>query len=374
MPQFAFFLLYLQEELGLKPLTISSVVAGGQIAGMITALLGGTIIARLGNKWVLVGGLTLAALGSLTFLVHVSWLAALIWFITGVGSALVTVGGASYLTRITAHGSLGILAAFFALSMTVGGAIGNPAAGVLIERNGYAAFTWAALPLSAGLIIIITLFMPSFPAQRMEPVSLRSIGSNLVVTARQSNMGFIVGMRCLPTIYYGMLAVLIPLLINNLTGNKVLVAAYGTTNLIVASAAQLLAGRSADRWGARLPTLAAYSALIFSGLGLAANVGKVEGIFAFGVLGIAAAWSLSTLMYIWVNDGVPKADHPSTFGLLHAGWSLSMITGSVLSGWFVSTLPGMTFLFGGLLNTISLLLTFAYYNRKAMKSTLSSST
>jgi MFS family permease len=157
--------------------------------------------------------------------------------------------------------------------------------------------------------------------------------------------------------------VLIPLLLNHLSGSKVLVAAYGTTNLVVASAAQLLAGRAADRWGARGPTLVAYAAVILSGLGLALSAGTLAGLFAFGVLGIAAAWSLSTLMYVWVSDGVNRSDHPAAFGLLHAVWSLSMITGSVLGGWFVATLPGLPFLIAALLNTVSIFLALGYYRR-----------
>jgi MFS family permease len=149
----------------------------------------------------------------------------------------------------------------------------------------------------------------------------------------------------------------------DLTGSKVAVAAYGTTTLIVASAAQFLAGRSADRWGARLPTRAAYSAVILCGVGLSASSGTVWGLFVFGVLGNAAAWSLSTLMYVWVNDGIPKPRHPATFGLLHAVWSLSMVSGSLLAGWSVSSFPGLPFLLVGLLNIGSLFLAPLYYSR-----------
>ena len=104
-----------------------------------------------------------------------------------------------------------------------------------------------------------------------------------------------------------------------------------------------------------------WAKLLLAGLGLAASAGTVWGLFVFGVLGIAAAWSLSALMYVWVADGLPQAEHPATFGLLHAVWSLSMITGVVLGGWFVHALPGLPFLIGGLLNAGSFLLTFAYY-------------
>ncbi len=361
MPQFAFFLIYLQEQLRLTPSTISGVVAGAQIAGTVAALLGGALAARIGSKWVLAGGLILAGLSSLVFQAHWLWLIVPLWLIGGAGSALVTVGGASYLTRLSDRGALGILSALYVLSMTIGGAIGNPIAGVLIEQRGFSAFGWAAMGLTVTAVLIVTFLMAHLRDQATEPASLRAFWSNALTAARSTRARVLIGMRCLPTIFYGMLTVLIPLLINSLSGSKVTVAAYGTTTLIVASIAQLLAGRAADRWGARGPTLAAYSAIILAGLGLAASAGTVWGLFVFGVLGVAAAWSLSAMMYVWVADGVPKTEHPATFGLLHAVWSLSMITGSVLGGWLVVSTPWLPFLLAGLLNAGSLLLTFAYY-------------
>ena len=364
LPQFAFFTIYLQDQLGLRPVVISSVIAGAQVAGMLTALMGGVIAARIGSKWVLVSGLALSGLSSLAFQAQSFWLVAALWFLSGAGTALVTVGGASYLTQISTRKALGILAAFYALSMTVGGAIGNPLAGILIERYGFPAFSKTAMFLSAGIILLVTGFMTQFKPAASEKSSLRAIWSSILATTRKPNVRLVVGLRCLPTIYYGMLTVLIPLLINNQSGSKVTVAIYGTVNLVVASLAQLLVGRAADRWGARVPTLAAYSVLILSGIGLGLSAGTLWGLFAFGVLGIAAAWSLSTLMYVWVNDGVPKAEHPPTFGLLHAVWSFSMISGSVIGGWFVSTLPGLPFLLGGMLNIGSLALALTYYQRR----------
>jgi MFS transporter, AAHS family, 3-hydroxyphenylpropionic acid transporter len=367
MPQMTFFLLYLQEQFGLPPVAISGIVAGAQLTGMLTALLGGAVAARLGSKWVLVTGLFCSGVSSFAFQAPWLWLVVLLWMFSGAGVALTSVGGASTLTRISAREALGSLASFYALSVTVGGALGNPTAAVLIEQSGFAAFSWFAITVSAVAILVITFLMPNYQDRAPAPVSVRALWSGMLAIARQTNVRLVVAMRCLATIFYGMLVVLIPLMLNNLTGSKVLVAAYGTTNLVVASAAQLLTGRVADRRGARLPTLVAYSAMILAGLGLAASAGMVWGLFAFGVLGIAAAWSLATLMYVWVSDGVARADHPPTFGLLHAVWSLSMITGSVLGGWFVATLPGLPFLLAGLLNVGSLFLTVAYYRRNTVR-------
>jgi MFS family permease len=369
MPQLSFFLIYLQEQVHLSTVAISSVVAGAQIAGMLTALLGGAIAARLGSKWVLACGLTCSGLSSLALQVPLlPALVPVLWLFSGAGTALSAVGGASYLTRAGGRGELGVLAAFYVLSVTIGGAVGNPIAGMIIERYGFTAFSWFAIALSTGAVLIVALVMPNLsqdgPAQ---PVSLGSTWRGILATARQTNVQFVVGLRSLPTIFYGMLTVFIPLLLNDLTGSKVLVAAYGTTTLIVASSAQLLAGRSADRWGARRPTLVAYALIILSGIGLAVTAGTVWGLFVFGVLGNTAAWSLATLMYVWINDGVPKAEHPPTFGLLHAVWSISMITGSVVGGWFITALPGLPFLLGGLLNVGALVLILNYYKRASVQ-------
>jgi MFS family permease len=367
IPQFAFFLIYLQEQLGLLPVTISSVVAGAQLAGTVAALLGGAMTHRLGSKWVLVCGLILSGLSSLVFHLQAFWWVTLLWLIGGGGAALVTVGGSSYLTRLSARGALGILSALYALSMTIGGAIGSPIAGVLIEQYGFGTFGWAAVALSVVTALIVALSMANLHDYATEPVSLHTLGGSILPTIRQTKVRLLIGLRGLPTLFYGMLTVLIPLLINDLSGNKVTVAAYGTTTLIVASAAQLLAGRAADRWGAHRPTLVAYAALIVSGLGLFLGAGSVEGLFIFGVLGIAAAWSLSTLMYVWVADGIPRDEHPSTFGLLHAVWSLCMIGGSILGGWLVRVTPGLPFLVLGLINIGACFLTISYYRRKALE-------
>lgn len=372
MPQFPFFLIYLQERLKLESTMISGVVSSGQIAGTIAALMGGALAARIGSKWVLVGGLLLSSLSSLVFQLQWPGLVIAIWMIGSVGSSLITVSAASYLTQLGNRSGLGILSAFYALSMTVGGAIGNPIAGVIIEQRGYSAWGWFANALMLTAFVIAFLFMPqlhkpSNPNTASQPAPSTSrppaglIG--LLPALRSGKVRLLIGLRCLPTIFYSMMMVLIPLLLNQLSNSKALVAAYGTTTLVVASAAQLLVGRVADRWGARRPTLIAYSVMLLVGLALAATANTVWGLFGFGVIGIAAAWSLSTLMYVWVADGVAQPEHASTFGLLHAVWSLSMISGSLFGGWLVRLTPGLPFLIGGLINIGAVVLATIYYGR-----------
>jgi DHA1 family inner membrane transport protein len=364
-PQVTFFPVYLQEQLGLAPAVIGALVSGALVAGMAVALFGGALTGMLGSKWVLVCGLAFSVVGALAFLVSAPGLVAVLWFASGAGLALITIGGASYLTRLSARGSLGALASVYMLSFTLGGVIGNPIGGVIIERRGFAAFGLAELAVIGFSALIAVLFMAYLKDRSAEPASLHAFWAGALPMIRRAKVRLLLGLRCLPTIFYGMLTVLVPLLLNTLSDNKALVAAYGTTTLILASAAQLAAGRAADRWGARGPTIVAYSTIILSGLGLAITAGTVWGLFLFGVLGVAAAWSLSTLMYVWVADGVAKPDHASAFGLLHAVWSLSMIMGSLLGGWLVRSAAGLPFLVAGLLNTGAIFLALAYYGRTA---------
>jgi MFS family permease len=255
-PQVTFFPVYLQEQLGLAPAVIGVVVSGALMAGMVAALFGGTLAEMLGSKWVLVCGLGFSAVGALAFLVHTPGLVALLWFAGGAGLALISVGGASYLTRLSARQSLGVLASVYMLSFTLGGVIGNPVGGAIIERRGFAAFGLAELALIGASALVAILFMVYLKDRSTGSTSVRAFWTGALPMTRRVRVRLLMGLRCLPTIFYGMLTVLIPLLLNTLTGNKTLVATYGAATLILASAAQLAAGRAAVArpWSRTLPS------------------------------------------------------------------------------------------------------------------------
>lgn len=365
MPQNTFILIYLQEQLSLAPAAISRLVAGGQLAGMLTALVGGAAAIRLGSRWILAAGLALSGISGLAFQVANPWLAALLMFTGGAGLALVTIGGSSYLTRLNARRALGLLAAVYVLGMTIGGALGGPLAAFLIENFNYPVFSWTLIAIATTAIGVVGL-LPPLAEQTQETPTLLSALHNILAITRQPAVLRLAGLRCLPTIFYGVMTVLVPLLLYNLSQSKALVSVYSAATLLVASATQLAAGRAADRWGGRRPGLVGYLAMALAGLGLAATAGTVWGLFAFGILGIAAAWALAMLMYVWVSDGLPRAQHPPAFGLLHAVWSLSMIGGSLLGGGLVGVAPGLPFLLAGLGNLGAFFLLQAYYRARTI--------
>lgn len=362
LTQSAFLPIYLEERLHYAPLVIGGIVAGGQAAGMIAALLGGELTDTLGSKRVLALGLLCGMIATLVFQTEIPLLIAALWGLAGVAGTLQTLGGSSYLTRAADPRRVGLFSAFYALSLTLGGALGNPLAGRLLDTAGFRVYGLTGAALIGGTLLLAAFLLP---AQAVEPARAekRQTRNNLLALARRPEVRLLMGLRFLPTLYYGMALLLIPLMINHLAGNKTTVALYGTVSLVAASAAQLLAGRAADRFGHRWPTLIGYGALITAALGLALFSGQLWGVFIFGVVGLAAAWALATLIFCLVSDGVPRPEHGRAFGLLHATWSVAMIGGSMLGGALTRLAAGLPFLVVGVINVGSLALTAAFFAR-----------
>ena len=360
LTQMAFLPIYLEERLHFAAIAIATVVAVGQAAGMVAAFLGGELTDTLGSQRVLALGLFCGAVATLVFQAEHPLLIAALWGLAGVAGTLQTLGGSSYLTRAADPRRLGLISALYALCLTLGGALGNPAAGRLLDTAGFRTYGAVGLALLAAAFLLAAFLMPVQAVARDGHAPRRTLGNMLALT-RRPEVRLLIGLRFLPTLYYGMSLLLVPLMINHLAGNKTTVAIYGMVSLVVASFAQLLAGRSADRFGHRGPTIIGYAALIVAALGLALFSGQLWGIFLFGVLGLAAAWSLATLLFCLVSDGVPRADHGRAFGLLHATWSIAMIGGSVLGGGLTRIAAGLPFLVVGLLNGVSIALTLAFF-------------
>jgi MFS family permease len=360
LPQSSFFPIYLEEQLHASPFWIAAVVAVGQASGLAVALYGGRLSDSWGSKRVLVLGLAGGALVSLVFLLRFPPLVVLLWMVGGATISLHTLGGSSYLTRAAVPHHLGVLSAFYALSLTLGGALSSPLAGQLLDSAGFAVYGLTGMILVALTALWALRFLsPQPPAQNgSHPGQLPTR-----LLAHRPVVQLLMGLRFLPTLYYGMASVLIPLLINDLAGNKTTVALYSTASLVVASAAQLWVGRAADRYGHRWPTLISYGVLILAALGLALFAQELWGVFLFGVLGIAAAWALAALLFVLVADGVAQPEHGRTFGLLHATWSIAMISGSLLGGALLRVAPGLPFLLVALFNLFSIVLSLAFFAR-----------
>jgi MFS family permease len=357
MPIGSFMLVYLQNQ-GYSPTLITQISSAAQIVGMLTAMVTGSIAQRIGNKWVWVGGIALAALNSLVFQSTSVWWIAGWWVVGGVGMALAGIGSASILTFIGGKTQIGVLSSIYILCFTIGGVIGNPLIGWLITRYDYHTMSIAALVMSGIGMGIVLFGIPHTAPVKSTVNSPNQIDWQFI---RHPHVLLVMGMRGLATVNYGVLTVLIPLLLNQTAQDVYLVASYASTMLVVASLAQFLAGRAADKWGALWPTIISFAVMVGCGGILFFGTHAVPLLFVCGIISNAAAWALSSLMYLWVADFIPSDRHPRLLGWLHAIWSICMVIGSLLGGWLISYYQGLPFLVTGLLCLVPLWWTWQLY-------------
>jgi MFS family permease len=356
VPLGSFLVLYLQDQ-AYTPTTISQVVASAQVAGMLAALIGGWLAIRIGTKWLFVLGLVVTAANGFVFQIATLWLVVLLWALGGAGGALATIAGSSLLTQIGRHGQLGLLSGLFILSTTASGAVGHPAASALIQAYGYPAFSL----IGQGFVLLAALVVWRWWVTEPTETPTQPKGTLDVRMIKPWPVQLIIIMRTLATINYGMMLVLVPLRLNELTNDINLVASYGAASLIVAAIGQYIAGHAADRWGGLWPSLISFAVVVVCGVAIFVAADQMWVLFVAGVLSIAAAWALSTMLFVWVADRVPQADHAPLFGLLYAVWSVSMVIGSLAGGWLIEMHPGLPFGVLGLSNTLGIIIIIQFY-------------
>lgn len=360
MPLGSFFVVYLQSA-GYAATTITQVVSGAQIAGMLVAVVAGRLAQRQSSKRLWVIGIAVSALSALVFHATVAWWVVLCWLIGGAGASLASISGSSVLTMMGRQQRIGTLSSLFVICFTVGGVIGSPFAGWLIDQGSYTGYSAVLLGFSLAGMVLIWRFIPDTPVA--EPPTVASSSGFDWAFFRRFAVLAILGMRGLATINYGMMLVMVPLLINRLTSDLYVVALYGSVMLFVSSIAQFLTGRAADRWGAKWPTIVAFAVMIACGIVLSFGAESMTVLFVGGVISNAAAWALLTLMYLWVADWVTPTHHPLLFGWLHAVWNVCMVLGSLIGGALVDMSSGLPFVVTGLLNIASLALVTRLYRQ-----------
>jgi MFS family permease len=135
----------------------------------------------------------------------------------------------------------------------------------------------------------------------------------------------------------------------------------------MASLSQAIVGRAADRWGPKETTAITYGALLVSVLGTGLWPTSLRGVFISGTIGLAAAWSLSTLLPSLVAEATVPEERGRVLGFIHLWWTVAMIVGSMTGGALFEIAPGLPFLVTGLPNLFSIALLFIFYRRVAQR-------
>ncbi|MEJ5309978.1 MAG: MFS transporter [Anaerolineae bacterium] len=364
-PMRSFFPIYATERLAYAAAAASAIVAAGQFVGMVTSLIGGTVSDSIGHKWALALGLAASAVGSALYFSRAPWLVTVLWIVGVIGLTFISLGGQSYLNATVSKANLGALSALYNWGFTLGGALSSPGAGWLLDQYGFGALGWALVGLSlAGAVTAGLLPRQKHAATETKISPFRALTSYGGIVRRPVilTLGML---RFLPTCYYGMAMVLLPLLVKAHAGSNTAVALFTTIMLIVASFAQIVAGRAADRLGRRAPTLITYSIVIVATVGATFFSDVLWGIYVFGILGVSAAWALSTLMPTLVADAAPVEEHGRIFGFLHLLWNGGMIVGALIGGALMEIAVGLPFAVTTLSNVVALVLAVLFFRLTA---------
>jgi MFS transporter, AAHS family, benzoate transport protein len=354
-PAGTFLPVYLADA-GYQAVFIAGAFTLQRIMGLVSSLAGGSLADLLDRRKTLLFGQIGLFAGGLVFLSRSPGVILPLWALYGVGMTLNTLGSQSYLMDAAGARNLGLLTALYYWGFTVGGSVGNPMAGLLIGQLGYAGLAAVFGVLGLGAIALTMAALPRLPrasgSRRAAPraVSGSPPGARLLGfgdIARRPEVLLLAGLRFLPTFCYGMLTVFVPLLLKRAGAPNTTIALYATVSSLVAAASQLGAGRLADRIGPRLPSVGAYLVFAASALGIGLCSQRLWPVMACGVVGMAAAWSLSVLvppLVALVTDGPERG---RVLGFVHLFWNLAMILGSLVGGLLFERRGGLPFLIGG---------------------------
>jgi len=370
-PNRTFFPLYIQ-DLGHPVIVLSALATAQQIMGLLGAWFGGALSDALGRKRALLLGQLGALLACLAFLYPaLGWIAPL-WILSGIGAGVNTVASQSYLIDAAPPAYLGILSAFYNWGSTLGGATSSPLAGLLLERQGFRALGTVMSLLAALAIGLNVLALPPAKGER-RAVARRSLFGYGDIALRP--VGVLLAMlRFLPTCFWGMAVLLIPLLLSAAGASKSTIALYATISQVCASVGQVAVGRAADRLSCKWVTVGVFSLSVASILGLALFPDRLDSLFALGTLSTTTAWSLSTLMPSLVARGSEPQVRGRVLGWVHLWWNLGMVVGSMAGGVLYRVMPGLPFLVAGGLNAVALTLVFLFFRLVAHNTRLSATT
>ncbi len=321
--------------------------------GGISALIGGTLCDRFGRKPTVLIGMTGAVVIGTLFTTEIPLFLWGILCYEGIASGFKTAGGQTYLISSVAPERLGLATGLYFISSTVGNAIGSAIAGEVIDRTSYSTFGIGAAVLAGVLFVGACLFLPRLAQFTDTPRRREGIWkSTLNVAAylnliRRSEMRMLIGLRVLPTYYWGSVNLLMPVLIERIAGVKA-AGYYGAISLLFAFGCQLFVGRICDVVGHRAPALVANAIVTFLAFGVAFFHNSFIALQVFGILGAGAAWALSTTIPRFINEFTEPDEKGHGVGLTHLAWSTGFLIGYVASGLLVNISVHVPFIVAGI--------------------------
>jgi MFS transporter, ACDE family, multidrug resistance protein len=343
---------YVEAALHRQPYVTSALTSVRLLLGGLSAFAGGMLTHRLGRKRIIVIGLFSVPLTGGLLWLHSPLGLLLLSALVGCGTGAYYFGADSYMMATVPLAALGTATALLNGAQTLGGALGNSLAGPVVDRFGFGALGLGVAGLGLVLVAASNLLPPEHIGEGAHSVAFRRGDFGRLL--RRRPVLLLAALRFLPTIYYGTISLLMPLLIYRVAGVPSAAAYYGTVTLLSASGCQLLAGRICDRFGRPVVAIGCTALMALTSLATPLFLHSLAGLFLCGTVGIAVAWGLTVVVPGLICDISAPAERPQTLATIHVTWYVGMITGSQAAGWLIGLGEAVPFLVMFVVNVASL--------------------
>ena len=313
------------EEFGLGK-TGAGVLVGAFGAGaLFGGVPGGLAAARFGPKRAVVLGLLVLALASFAFaLAGGAWTLGLARFVQGFASTTTWAGAFAWLTAATPRARRGELIGT-AFGAAVFGAVVGPVFGAVAEAISIRG-TFAAVGVAALAFAALAQAQPAAPPERRDKGSARRA---------LRDGGFVGGLwlNALPALLFGLLAVLVPLRLDDGGYGAVAIGLVFFAAGLVEAAVNPLLGRFSDRRGRLLPIRVALAASTGVALGFAVVSDPVVVMVLTGVAAISFGGFYTPGMAL-VSDRAESVGLAQGigFGIMNSAWAVGNMTGPAAGG------------------------------------------
>ncbi len=309
----------------LSTLEAGVLVAAYGAGAVIGGIPSGLLAARIGPKRTVVTGLLVLAVATLAFALDSTAVGlGSARFAQGIASAITWSGALAWLMLATPHDRRG-RAVGLVFGVAVLGFIVGPAVGAFAELSSIRA-TFIAIAVVTGLV---AAFASSFPAGRSDAPPAGALRR----TVRNTDFLSAVWLVTIPSLFFGVVDLLVPLSLDDAGWGTVAIAATfivaGSTEVVLAPAI----GGFSDRRGRLVPVRAGL--LLLGAIGIAFAFLQSPYLTALLVTCASVAASLIfSPSAALISDRADAAEIPQAlaFGFMNTAWAAGVMIGPALGG------------------------------------------